>query len=639
MVNSVKGTLIVHALLDPSMNLGDATLSQGRTVGSLNKQALVNRVKKLDDDVRLELMSELNHILLLLKNDPKVGPLRERGLCVVLLTHDGTAASERGFFDTICQMFKNFCGYSASSETIVEKITEVQAALAKGLQRHPHSLTIPQIKEALQTGVDAMHQEHNINETASTAKTAQLESLKTNLCGLWDLIPSETFERPEMTKFNNKIGDIDAFINQDAEMAGPFGGFQEKINGLISCINCVNEAKYGSLVGELTKYTVSLKESERDELALLNDATLFSQGQIAFLRKLVLSVAERNIKSFIDGINVEIDRENQINIKIPSLIELVRSRQNLLYKNELSNIASYNRNAACQEIAALTVQNEGASNTKDVLQRVCDSIDEVLNETNGTYEEFKKFVIGYVQCISYGTDKDLKNSHNYLRKLSYVSAVLKCEPHLLVEMVNSIELGKYLPLSQSDQAQIDLHTKLQLFVKRQLPLGTDEDRKALAIAYLKYMKLLFSAEKNVLSSQIAVRNDRIDLLGRTRPLELAALNPGVVAPAPQVNQAAVVVAPIQQLQVSLSPKDKLRVDALTLYHVYANNPSQAQGVCQQLKNESLCVYAENVYRNFYWLMKKNGKDKKAIVGDGAEAVFHAVNVTRRCSKCFPRRRQ
>jgi len=149
-------------------------------------------------------------------------------------------------------MFRNYCGYSASSDTIVNKITEVQAELEKGrveadFDRPQAQMTLQQIGNALQSTVVNMHQKQSDIETKMTEKNAQFETLKTHLYDLKGSMPSEEFDLAETAWFVNKTNAISTFITKDNELLKIFNGHPSKINSSIQCVSFINSLSYNDL--------------------------------------------------------------------------------------------------------------------------------------------------------------------------------------------------------------------------------------------------------------------------------------------------------------------------------------------------------------------------------------------------------
>lgn len=625
MVSNIKDSLFVRALLDNEINLEDHTQIGSELKGDINRNALINRVKKLDDHVRLELVYDLDRILTELGTTTNtMRPLNERGLCVMLLTDDGTQAQSRGFFGTIYQIFRNLFGYSYSSDTIISKITEVQELLLKkSLQRPKNSLTPDEMKEALTKKVQSQKAKFEarfskVGDRKESTNIIQFEDLRSKLNNL-QMMMSQCPSRLA----TNEMADIITHINyiyNDLLNNEVYKNVEDRLvadtGRTLTQISLLNQNSFVPLVIDFKNEREYITDDENLVLSDLENRASdaeFALSDTCFLNKTVLSIARKKILDSMLSIREEVKLENRkiiiksnriklINSRLKKLEDYRRAHIKMAEDNQLANIASSNAAQAKVEINLLNQKINEILHDLNTVNRVCSSVDSLISkcESNVELTKLNAYVSIFVDLVCRSSDYDMKICHSYSDKLRIFRDVLKGDALTINELKQSINLDKYLPLRFTDATQRVMCENLSpLFEKNEsFFLENVEERKTLAIAYLKYLKFVYSAEKTILENEIALKQNHIELLKSTPPLDLATPNP---SPEMTLQRATVTIAP-QDPKITLATySQKLFLDL--------NNDCLVKEILAGLNSLPDSV-VNDIHHNFYFIMQKFNKIKE-----------------------------
>ena len=142
----IADNLTARSVLSPAFNFVDPTPVKNTTQGEINKNTLLNRVKKLNQEDRQELVNALNEVSEKINStnpsnniyiysekfvsiDEDIVPLHEKGVCALILADDGSQPKATGFFIGFLNILMNLFKLRISSGSIIDKITETRTLL------------------------------------------------------------------------------------------------------------------------------------------------------------------------------------------------------------------------------------------------------------------------------------------------------------------------------------------------------------------------------------------------------------------------------------------------------------------------------------------------------------------------------
>lgn len=125
MANPIKDSLLYKTLFTPEMDFTGANVAGSE--GEQRLQTLTQRIKKMEQSDRKELQADLNRILTA-GNKLNLKLLKERGVCVLLLTNFGTHTQSHNIIDSFFRWIRNTFGDRVSSQSLVNTIRAIQAA-------------------------------------------------------------------------------------------------------------------------------------------------------------------------------------------------------------------------------------------------------------------------------------------------------------------------------------------------------------------------------------------------------------------------------------------------------------------------------------------------------------------------------
>jgi hypothetical protein len=154
---SVENSLVVKTILTDEFKFNDAQ-------GATNKPTILNRVKKMDQSERNELLRDLDAVV---KNvNPTATPpsLNERAVCTLLLADDGKAPTDWCWLARVVIWVRNRLGRTSSAEVMTKLEQTIGVLNTNTVQPAPMNVKteLGVQMTALQTQIDDRTKENNV---------------------------------------------------------------------------------------------------------------------------------------------------------------------------------------------------------------------------------------------------------------------------------------------------------------------------------------------------------------------------------------------------------------------------------------------------------------------------------------------
>lgn len=703
MSTKVTGNLLVRTILSPVLDFNDESDVGGTTQGDLNVRTLVKRVKKLDKSERQELMAELQHISARMDAPEGLQPtdLRERGLAVLLLSDDGMPLQKKGTLMRICLGISNIIGWRISSDAIIKELIAVRASLEKYTDE-----VLPELSEASGkekeasssdmsdddkfTSIDLPNEIEIDNRTViSTLKQSKRDLIqKLNA-------PNGNKKMGEMNRILSTIGarlaslpvksgkenDVyqDRYINVIASVGlmpgmvkeNPLAyfdavNFAQRMTNVKVVLEVLADATDDKTVAEfiLTNFN-SLSDKDKAALEAVrdNDAALRSQNGGDFARVFLKNYVCREVQLAYHKFDEKICNTNNEQAKVQADIRDIQRNLGKLRKN----LAIQDQREALEFAIVCEEKAESLlSNINEILGKIA------LIPKDKSFAFLQAYINSAYLRIERSKDGEIKNTKDFLGKLSYIKDLLNLSITDHSELAKSIELERYL-----DEHNSSCYLMLSDFITDKhgnINTGRfssvedeQEYRKKLAGAYIEYLTKVFETElKGAKGSyQEAIEQTKVaaqemeKLLQNVVPVPLPIQTepvqtdgiidtthtppPVIIRPQPPLQTASPIskVPNLDKVPTSAVNGKTLGV-RLPLLHI-------AQGVETNLANDAAAkshysqvkgMTAEGlngvIYQNFYFIMLNAGKIQNGndnwgelvfLADDGTDLMHFVQNVT------------
>jgi hypothetical protein len=544
----VQNNSIVKAIaLEPVFQFNDPTNA------ATNKIAVQNRVKKMSQAERKELMIELDHVIGNVNGVANVPPLKERGLCALLLSDDGKVQSKSFFIVSFVCGFLNLIHARTSSAAVIKKLEHTKSVL-DGKAIVPSSLL--NVQDQLNAEILRLKTEIDAQAPAEKNVRDLIKEIKE--------IRSEALGNLSKAEWNNNLS---LFV----EIELKFGGLTQNAEGKVSdeTKRMLNDSikEFEDLINSTNQFKGSLDQIKWDII-----------GRISIgLRKL------------------EVGLEDHISSIQAKKGKLQKSQK--LVKKRLSEFEKKN-----QEASERKVINDSTANIKNASKQIqiLDQISEViktLNKNSGSFFALAKATQSINSRLKASSD-EIKNVENFAENFALLAQFAANDATL-----DKQRLADVIDLSvlATNSSQAELHTRLANFKSNptlNFP-NTDEEKKQLINDYVAYWNVLFTGlregQKQILEAEKA----------KTPPKKAPEPVQPQVAPqasAPVAPSVPGVVLP-PMIPIPERGHPKLITIATALQNARESDRIDYT-YYQQVKTANVGTeIAEKVYRNFYNIMR------------------------------------
>ncbi|MBS0604721.1 MAG: hypothetical protein JSS60_06765 [Verrucomicrobia bacterium] len=649
MAGQVKDSLLVRTILSPQFNFADATVKDGTTQGAINKQSLINRVKKMDQPDRQALMAELTFMSARL-NAPgaaraadrlKPENLSEKGLSVLFLTDDGLPLETHNFFITFMiacvRTLANTFGERVSSSAIIEKFETVRADLIDPAKQalvlnDNVNVALDQIVPALELRVrelQALQIAPTGNDKLEAAKKKlveldqQLQSLSAN--------PDDILKRASILA---NITQLQQYVNSDATVFdAQRKGFIAPLAEVQALLSELNKAASMQHVAQYILDNIPITDEQRTDLIALKDGTRISaekKQKSYWIENLLVPFASRLVRTAFYQFDQEIRSTSSRQARVTSELTTVQTR---LAKFQRDLVVDEKRG---QLLTALDLQ-ERSEKSHNAVSEVLNLVNQLSALKTKTFFELQSFVASIHLVVQDSPEidaiKDAPVSGNPAKTfgqcLGYIDDVLKGNNASLAELKASIQPDVYL-------AELDdrtLYNRMRAFVSNQpvaeYDLGTEAGKKTFVNDYVEYMKIVLEKKKNAAERDFSQKTEAVERLDR----ELQSLVTQVIA---QTTPSAVVLGHPDPLHVPVGDDaiPQLVIPPAAPDHVI-NGTAQAErqklvplaiavqtaratdnAAYEYYKQVKGLPIADSVYANFYFILRNAGKIQRDEWGFG-----------------------
>lgn len=546
-INSeVTNSSIVKTIAaSPMFKFNDAT------DGATNKIAVQNRVKKMSQAERKELMIELDHVIGKVNGVANVPSLKERGLCTLLLSDDGKVQSKSFFIVSFVCGFLNLIHARTSSAAVIKKLEDTKSVLdTKAIV-----LPAPNVKVELETGIARLQQKIEAQDPA-----------KQNIRDLIEVIKEIRTEA------------LDNLCNADWEEIDSFVGFEQYLEAL--------NQKAG--LGDETKRIIN--DAVKDIKRLINTPSHL-QGSLNQIKWGVISSISIRLR------NLEVGLEDHISSIQDKKEKLQKSKE--LVQRRLSEFEKSNREASARKLFGESqARFHDAAKQIRILDGICKAI-ETLTKSNGSFSALATAIQSINLRLQSSSD-DKKNVQNFAEKFALLAQFVAKDATL-----NKQGLADVIDLSVlTNSSYAELQNRLAAF-KTNPNLNfptTDDQMKELINDYVAYWNVLFTGVREAQKQILETEKDKI------APKAPEPVQPQVV-PQPIAPVAASVpaVALPPRITIPTSGHATLIAIATGLQNAREDNTADFGWYIQVNPSSNISNdIAEKVYGRFYEIMHRRG---------------------------------
>jgi hypothetical protein len=318
--NPISNSLMAQSVLFQKFNFEDKTVVGNKTQGVINRITLLNRVKKLNQEDRQELVHVLDELSAQIKSQSKIViepivPISEKGVCTLILADDGSQAEAHGFFTRFLNILMNLFKLRISSGSIIDRISETRDLLSQS------NIVVPdmdiQVAQELTQQIDNLKQKLQMPDL-----TGQIQSLINQLKGLQD--------------------QFDRLLNQEWDHPKTFIKFFISLNELYQEIEKVlpdTKDIYGQAIESIEKVIAKRKQSQ----TLPALAQMLTKDMIPYFQKIgapvkVLEKWQHDLDALALEKNVKDD--NKFKYWEKEIISPFINRKLKLINNELTSMVT-----------------------------------------------------------------------------------------------------------------------------------------------------------------------------------------------------------------------------------------------------------------------------------------------------------
>lgn len=659
---AVNNNLLAQSILSPALDLDnfravDNAVHGGiKTIvnnmqGTINKKILLNRVKKLTQDQRKELIDALEGLSKQLSPSLNLPPLRERGVCALILADDGKKAEGHFFITSFFLGLFNRFGKRIGSAKVMEKIRKTRQELFDS-GYHPLTGNVD-LCAHLTASMGNLKKEID-----DASQLPQIQPLIDELAGIKNKFSEESgkdwAELATLVEFLCKLFTFRAKLSGTVslQVADKITSEIEKIKKTINCrkqstsLQDFASHALGTIFPELPHYKIEGKN-------ILHYEFLAEFG----IHPSRLQVWYDDLTRMVEGKGL--DRKEIKYWESDFLTRLINFRllyiENLL-KGEASSFEGkkaklgneyaiiQERLNQYQENIFKAGQREGFSQTtskisginKELvnLTSICDLLALLSSIKDKSYGEIKTFLSLASGQFQKSPNVELRAVQNIEQNLfSLTTAVLTTNNHnALQHLASSLNLA--ILNGAADPNLIALYGRLYAFKSNpgNYPLNNDDLKKSFINDYIAYWKFVFDQLKVNAEATLKAEQDKANALqaalnSQSKRLvkPIAAQSQGnnnvlLLPPVPlqhsqpQNPQPPVVVSPHPQVNNLLPPSRNIPTAGnpgliAIASALQSNGSSQISAIINQYQNNSsLPAYLMGqVYGNFYWIMKDAGQ--------------------------------
>jgi hypothetical protein len=602
----IQNNLLVRSILSPALDFTDAT------DGENNKKTLLNRVKKLTQSERRELMGNLNELSSRIPAPQSVtdAPLREKGLITFVLADDGKQAEGHCFIVSFFLGLMNRVGTRVSSAAVMEKLSETRNLLGTN-GYNPHNEIID-VERSLNAQIALL--EHQLKEPNPNVNIQPLieqldrvvQGFITASEGDWSLPGTFLSFTVELVNFK-KLMDVHVpQAKAEVEEA------TKRINEMILARRTKNLNELSTMLRDSVLPVfesigipkVLLMHFQEDLEALSRGKKVSGKSDFSFLEKqFIIPYITCNLemmKGKLQGIISSFELEQS---KTRIQLEIIRSRLTKYQQNCQSVVKQGELDTVKSDIEKL---NKELKNDTIICEFIDTSIN-LINETKVKGWEAVKVVLS-VACANFAHSNDeLKAIGNFAQHLQ-----------LLQEFSNDFttnkqELAKALePTLLDGNSDIDLCKRLKQFKSYTGTCFFDSDEQKINFIndHFAYWKFIFGKLKDN-------KTEELRTAGEKQSEIVEVLTPKRIKKSKQPDAPEPVLIVPESLPVgdSLPPvlnipttgNAYLRTIATNLQNNRSNALADFSWYCQVTSDTIPKELVGQVYGNFYWIMKDAGK--------------------------------
>jgi hypothetical protein len=483
MTQSIGNNLLV--LTSSQMSFSDAAPE-----GAISRESLVNRVKKLSQAERKNLLDELSVLSVKVgisgvATGRRVGTIKdedlkkieanfyEKGNCTLLLADDGKYIESPSFFVSFWRFLCNKLGTRISSASIVKELKAFQAECGPiNSAAVAGSFTNEVVMEQLQREIDVLNREIKALVNGKNLQKAinQLQKLLPLLDNL-----SADLKFGNYVTVLTKIRQLNEFVNEN-NLCLPTEKRRDLIQAL-TCIPLVFTAGTGKLPLEqfaesilFHRFGLQGQSADLNSLIVKKPIAEKKMSSQYWMKNAVIPIAKKLINGAIDELTIEMSAEESQKTAFQSRVDTLQSR--------LDNFVRLNQ-------AKKEIQDEASSlqQAKIKLESINEIIDVIepliIQARNSSFKDLKDFAEIADSLVP------LANEIRTVRLSDEFSCTfgdcLSCIVDVLTMGDSSIGEKLAKTIDSGVQAGSALITKL-----KNLQEGNEEERKNLANDYVQY---------------------------------------------------------------------------------------------------------------------------------------------------------
>lgn len=556
---SVVNSLIVKSILTKDFTFNDPT---DRVA---NKKTILNRVKKMDQAERKELLADLDAVIKNVNNTPNAPSLNERAVCTLLLADDGKQATDWCWLARVVIWVRNHLGRISSGTVMTQLEKAISDLNTKSVIPAPMDVKteLDVQMAALQAQIDDRTKENNVHSVLRCVDGIRAEDVK----GLFDA------DWNKLTTFIDLETHLD-ILQQDAELK-------------------VTDDKVKHFIAETTANILDL---------IKNCDKYRYRSEVIGAISLQLRYMEVKLEDHLSSIHVE--KKQLLKEK-----ELVQKRLENYEKNVKNANERKNSSAAKNQIGGAAAQIRNLSEITDIIDGL-------------TAKKASLPVL--LACIKssnshlQAADPSIKNTQKFAEHFALLAKFAANDGSL-----NKQDLADVIdPTLLTHSSRAELVNRLGVFKSAPNGYSADDLKKQVINDIVAYWKIVFDQLK-------AEQNQLLDAgKTKIQPKKVAPAPVAKQAPAPVLYPAASVSPPLVVNPSALPAHFIVPVTASVDLIALAVDKSKVSGSIatlntvatnlQNVRESALSDHGwykqiipariekgilEAVYANFYWIMK------------------------------------
>lgn len=647
MANKLANNLLVGTVLSATCDFADAGA----------KQSLTNRIKKLSQAERKELIEELHFLAGLSKFKDRLGSLEgqkcreEKGLALLLLCDDGATVDRPGLFTKIGRCFLNTIRWRVSSNAVVNQLIAARNTLSElsknGLAIPAAPVLVPaashldadeEIKvidpEKERAEQQEAQQKAAIVILGESAKEAEEKSKRISNFNKLRQATKEKLEKlhTQLVEFSKKPD----LVGPDLDLVGyhrvitDIGLLKDEVNAQSFTLK-MKDADKELLDGNMQLALDALEAAStgsRDVMLSILASRCHSDLSESKLAIALIKGACYQLNRAISALNLRMELKEGKKLRMQSNFEAIQQR--LKKFDESSRLCSDRRKRdaetkiADKAQSSLTGEIDVAQKNLKIIEKINASLNELRARSTQPFNVFQKAVTLMHSMI--GKSRDAKDMNDFLETLNCVVEVLTTSKTDFSALAPKIDPDKYLIAKDSEHYRV-----LQSF---RFANGFIEDsaeaRQKFAKAYIEYLIVVFKnaemqTKKGLSELEKQKGKAEADALALkqpkppVQPAKLALIAPATLSRIPHL-------APVVAMNgISQFGRQSLICIAKGIER-NLNNHNASSAFYSRVKNMTNEGLNQAIYQHFYAIMKDQGAIKNGHLNWGG-LVFAAEKGT------------